>query len=162
MSRSRGRAFELLDVKYAAAVVAVVVGLVWAMRASQGAAAWCQESFEGLTSGERSAQARIDWERLRALGVNVGAAYRGLPNAHAKAQYRREFLEGFAKAFAQGGGRPEAFVDWRVEERTGEEIVVAADYPAKRNTLLISLPASGKRRIAGLAWKRPCADGSCL
>ena len=144
---------SLFDLKMAAgmiAVVAIAAGL-WQGRTSDVEA--CRQAFRGLAAGAPSAQGRLDWERLTALGVDVGATYRGLPSDQERRRYREAFVANFSKGFQQTGATAEQFVRWRVEERTPETVTVAADYPAKQQTLRLGVSARGKKRVQAIAWK---------
>lgn len=130
-------------------VAAVVVAVQW--RASD--VAFCRKTFEGLVRGRQSVETRIAWERLQAVGVNVGETYSGLPSEAERAKYRREFIAHLAGAFRQTGVPAKAFVGWRKAGRVGETVVVAVDYPAKGRTLLLGLPASGRKQIEAIQWQ---------
>lgn len=140
------------ELKYIALTLLVVASVVGITRLSRGDAGRCREAFQGLVKGRQSVQQRIDWGRLQAMGVNVGATYAGLPDDGARAKYRRLFVEYFSKGFLHTGARLDEFVRWRVHERTPERVVVAADYPAKQKTLLLTMAVSGKK-LEGIQWQ---------
>ena len=136
----------------ALAILAAVV-LVVIARIVQSDVAFCREVFRGLVEGKPSVQRRIDWEHLSALNVNVGATYTRLPNDQERADYRRTFIEHFSKGFRQVGGTTAGFRHWRVLARKDQKVVVAADYEAKQKTLLMSVPASGTRKLETIQWQ---------
>ncbi|MBI4322872.1 MAG: hypothetical protein HY596_01205 [Candidatus Omnitrophica bacterium] len=140
------------ELKYIAVTLLVVVALIGALRLTRSDVARCREVFQDLARGKRSVQQRIDWGQLHAIGVNVGATYAGLPDEGARVTYRRLFVEHFSKGFLQTGARLDEFVRWRVHERTPEQVVVAADYPAKQKTLLLTMAVSGKK-LEGIQWQ---------
>ncbi len=147
-----GRA-PLFDPKMAVVTIAVVTiaaGL-WQGRVSD--VEFCRRTFQALGTGAPSVQSRIEWERLTALGIDVGAAYRGLPSDQERRQYRAAFVANFSNGFQQTGASASHFVRWRVEERTPERVTVAADYPAKGQTLLLGVSARGKKRLQVIQWK---------
>jgi len=138
--------------RYTLVTLVGIASLVLLMRMSRGEVAVGREIFQGLVTGKPSVQKRIDWAHLSAVGVEVGATYTQLPNEQAKAKYRRFFVEYFSKGFRKAGGSPKAFVRWRIQERTPAWVVVAADYPAKQKTLLLTMATSG-RKLQGIQWQ---------
>ena len=144
---------QSLELKYIAVTLLVVASVVGVARLSKGEAGLCREVFQGLVKGRQSVQQRIDWGRLKAMGVDVGATYAHLPDERARAEYRRLFVEHFSKGFLQTGASLGDFVRWRVQTQTPEEVVVAVDYPAKQKTLLLTLPATGAKRIQAIQWQ---------
>lgn len=134
-------------------VLAAIGAAVFVMRARASDADLAQRILTGLANGQASIERRINWEHLQALGVNVGATYTRLPSDQERARYRDTFIRGFAEGFQRSGARPESFVNWRVQEREEGYSVVAADYAAKRRTLLLRLAKSGGRRLEGIQWQ---------
>lgn len=134
-------------------VAVLVVGLVVTYWENQPVP-FGRRVFEGLVNGQQAIHRAIDWEHLKAFDTDVGATYAKLPNEREKADYRRAFIERCAAGFRQGGGSVRAFTNWRVEERTGEQVVVAADYSAKQSTLLLSLTTQWPAQLRGLEWQR--------
>lgn len=130
-----------------------IAGLVFVARASQGEVGFCREVLKGLAEGKPSVKGRIAWERLLALDVDVGATYQALPNEEERAKYRQAFVVSFSLGFRQQGGSVKAFQRWRVHERRGTHVVVAADYPAKQKTLLMGIPASGPKKLETIQWQ---------
>ena len=130
----------------------LVVGALKWMNRSQDDVSFCRQVFRGLVSGSGSVQSRIDWEHLKALDVDIGAAYTKYADEKGKASYRKSFIRGFSYGFAQSHAKPESFVRWRVQERTEGHVVVATDYEGKGKTLLLTIPASGKKKIQAIQW----------
>jgi hypothetical protein len=104
-------------------------------------------------SGRQSVQSRIDWERLKALEVDVGATYAALPDEKEREAYRQAFIERFSRGFGSTGAGLKDFAGWRVQERAEDRTVVAADYPKKRKVLLFELSALGGRKVTGIRWQ---------
>src|SRR3989338_3103636 len=143
-----------VNLRYLIGVVAVVCVIVLVLRNPQeDAVRWTKQTFETLVSGRSSVQARIAWERLSAVGVDVGATYTKLPNAREQAQYRQAFLRELASGFRRSGARAESFVNWRIMEKSDEAIVVAADFPAKQKTLLLTVSDGKPRQVTGIRWQ---------
>lgn len=123
------------------------------MRMSKTDVEFCRKVLNGLVEGRPSVQRWIDWEHLKALEVDVGATYTHLASDAERAQYRRAFVESFSKGFRQANGVLNAFRHWRVHERGDGRIVIAVEYEAKQKTLLLSLPASGKKKLEAIQWQ---------
>ncbi len=140
---------------YGAMVILAVAGLAWAMRAvSHDEAAWCRRVFAGLAAGRLYVQGDVNWERLKALGADVGEDYRALPNERERANFRRAFITRFASSFQGAKGRVQDFTGWRSQGRDDEgRLIVAVDYPAKQQTLLVTVSELGQRRVDALQWQ---------
>lgn len=137
-----------------ATLVLVGIGaLVFAARFSQQDAAVARRALETLAAGKPSAQRMIAWDRFRALGVDVGAAVSGLPDERERAQYKRQFIEQFSRAFRQTGGHPRQFIRWRIRERLPGQTVVAADDPARRQTLLLTQSGGWRKQLEAIQWQ---------
>ena len=137
-----------LGVAFVAATVAVAAAAgVLIHRAGSGDVRLCRRVFAGLVHGDAKVRAAIDWERLKALDVDVGAAYAQLPDAQEKRNYQDAFIRSFAEGFRQGGATLRAFTNWRL----GEDGTVSADYPAKQKTLRFRLSASGTQ-VREIGW----------
>jgi len=123
-------------------------------RAGRSDAEVCRNILNGLIEGKSSVARRIDWERLTALGKDIGAEYRGLPNDAERARYRQSFVMSFPRGFQQAHGNLSSFRNWRIKAREGNLIVVAVDYEIKHKTLLMGVPASGPKKLETLQWQQ--------
>ena len=145
-----------LDLKYGLVVGAIVLALVGALRLPTmlaiGSVGFCKKAFGELAGGRMGVVRMLDWETLTAMGIDVGKTYRNLAGERNRASYQRQFIEAFARSFRQSGGRPEAFVRWRIVGEEGDRTIVAADYPAKQRTLLFLVPLEGPRRVMEIRW----------
>ena len=139
----------------AVAVAAIALLLVQFSRRSTSAA---RAIFAGLAGGRGSVERSIDWEHLNALHVEVGATYSKLPNGQERAGYRKAFIDNFASAFRAKGGAVDAFRGWRVYGRDGEQVIVAADDPSRRQMLLLGLSGGWTKRLRSIQWK-PASEG---
>lgn len=136
------------------ALVLVIAGvLLLALRVRESDAAACRAILTGLAQGKSFVARRIDWNHLTAMGVNVGETYTKLPDDKQRADYRQAFVTQFARGFQQSGARPKDFVRWRLERREQDRVVIAVDYPAKKKTLLMSLPSSGTKKLEDIRWQ---------
>jgi hypothetical protein len=134
-------------------VLIVSAGVVFAVRASGSDVTFCRSALENLARGKPAAQRQIDWTRLKALDVDVGAAYSQLPSEQEQRDYRRAFIARFADGFRQGGGKLDAFSQWRVAEPKDGMTVVAADVPATQRTLLFQISKASGRKLVGIQWQ---------
>ena len=109
--------------------------------------------LDGLVRGEIKVERLIDWDRLEALGVDVGGHYRRFTKPQDQETYRRLFIRNFAVGFQQGKGDINKFVNWRVLQRKGAKVVVAADYLLYNKIILFTLFKSSKTKLIALEWK---------
>ena len=131
----------------------IAAGAVFVMRDRASELRVCQDVLRGLIDGNPRINRSIAWERLRALGVDVGSAYRQLPNEQERSAYQRAFIALFAQGFRRANGQANGFSRWRVQRRAGERVIVAADYEPHHRTLLLTVPASGPKRIESMQWQ---------
>lgn len=136
----------------------VLAGALVVVRVSRSDVDLCREVLVGLTEGRPAVRHRIDWERFNALDVNVGATYSQLANDVERSRYRQAFLENFAKGFHHVGGDVRGFVNWRVQERRPDQIVIAADYTPKHTMLLMAVGRSWPKKIGEIRWAT-CGEG---
>ncbi len=138
----------------AGSIILVILAIACAIvvtRWSSHEVGFCRSTFTTLASGQTSAHRLIDWSHLQALDINVGATYRGLPNDAARRDYERAFIRNFAIQFQQAGGTPAGLTNWRLQARTPARVTVAAD--TKQKTLLLSIPASGTKKLVAIQWQ---------
>ena len=110
--------------------------------------------FQGLVEGKPGVDRDIEWQHLKALGVDVGAAYVKLPNDQERLQYRKAFIQQCSEGFRRVGGKPEAFVRWRTQGRTNDgRVVVATDYEAKNKTLLLDVSGGWRKQVVSIQWQ---------
>ncbi len=131
-------------------LLAVAVG-VWILRARDDVAV-CRQTLTGLAQGRSAVERHIAWDRLTAVGVDVGTTYRQLPDERERTAYRRAFIERFAAGFQGTKGDVGAFRRWRVAERSSHEVVIAADNAALGKTLLFRVARPG-RMIEAIQWQ---------
>lgn len=131
----------------------VAAGGMAAVHLSRSDVTFCREVLTALAQGRPSVKPRIAWERLQAVGVDVGATYAQLPSDQDRAQYRQTFVESFSRGFQQSGGAVNGFRHWRVKERSNARVVIAVDYVEKGMTLLMTVPASGPKKLETIQWQ---------
>ena len=109
--------------------------------------------LNGLAGGRYEVEKRIDWDNLKGLDVNAGAAYSKFPNEIEKVGYKRAFIQNFAIGFKRANGNLQSFTNWRVYSKDNSQIIVAADYQGHNKTLLFAIPATGKKKVNSIQWK---------
>ena len=140
-----------LTMEYAVAIV-LAVGVVAAILVLPGREVrLCKRLLGGLVQGKLSVGTGIAWDRLTALGMDVGAAYAQLPNLEEQAAYQEAFIQNFANGFRQSGATLKVFKHWRVQQ----DGTVAVDYPEKQRTLVFRLSSTKPLQLTGLAWEQP-------
>jgi len=98
----------------------------------------CKRLFRGLIEADMQVQKNIDWAHLKAVGKNVGAEYLTMRGSKRKAQYRQLFIQYFGQGFKAQKSKFEDFVNWRIYSKDLTKVVVAADYPAHKKTMLFT------------------------
>jgi hypothetical protein len=142
--------------QHGAVMAGIVLAIVFGWRWTQRDVNFCRQAFRELAYGSRAAEDHIAWEQLNALGTDVALDYLRFSDEKERSDYRRAFVLAFAQAFKKTGGTVDAYVNWRVVDRTPEQITVAADHHTKKATLLLVLPADGRRQLVGVQWDRAC------
>lgn len=138
---------------YLIGTAVVLVPLALWMRAAKDDVEFCRRVLAGLARGRPSVERAIDWSSLNALGVAVGKECASFPQELDRDKCRETFVKGFALGFKRVEGDVHAFKRWRVVQRSPQATVVAADYPAKRQTLLFTIAATGPKKLQGLQWQ---------
>jgi len=110
--------------------------------------------FEGLCNGNRWVEKSIDWEHLKAMGVDVGNTYSGIIAERDRADYRKMFFYNLSYTFKASGGKTSAFTNWRVESRDANNTVVAVDTPSGKALLLTLSYKGGKRKLSAIQWQQ--------
>ena len=106
--------------------------------------------FIGLCRGNQGVQKSIEWEKLQAMGVDVGATYSSIVSEQERAGYRKMFFYNLAYTFKAAGGQTSGFTNWRVKNKDDKKTIVAMDVPSGAIFLLTSSNESGKRKLVGI------------
>lgn len=117
---------------YLALPLIAIVSLVSCKKseiAAKGDVTFARNTFTALAKGDTAVQDKIDWPTFTALGGNIGADYIKIPTETEKAQFRNEFVTGFATSFRQSGGSVDNFTNWRTTFHDSTRTEVAADSP---------------------------------
>ena len=109
--------------------------------------------FYSLCSGNRGAQNWIAWERLKAVGVDVGATYSSIIKEKERVDYRKAFFYNFSMSFRSGGGKTSGFFNWQVIQKDGTNTVVAADTASGKSLLFTLSIVDGKQKLTAIEWQ---------
>jgi hypothetical protein len=103
-----------------------------------GDVSFAKSAFVALAKGDTQAQEMIDWPVFTAPGENVAAKYNAIPTETEKAQFRAEYVTGFATSFRQSGGSVDNFTDWKVSFHDSTRTEVTAQSPSGLLKLTVS------------------------
>jgi len=113
----------------------------------------CREIFKGFVEGNQTFENYVDWENLKAVGIDAGEIYRKFPSAKERKDYRKEFYKNFSSSVKRIGGRFEYMANWRVYSKSPTETIIATDYTAGSKTLLFTLSGAGKKKLTSFKWE---------
>ena len=114
---------------------------------------FCRRAFYYLVKGRYAAQAMIDWEEFKSVGLDVGETYGKLPGDNEKELFKKGFINKFAAGFLQAEGAYKAFVNWRTYKKEKDFITVAVDYKKTNDVLLFTLAKGRRKKIQSIQWK---------
>ena len=142
----------------ALAVLAVGIG-VGAIRAATRDVRVARQTLTRLAAGDATVARSVAWDRLRAMGVDVGGTYAGLPSDWERRQYEQAFVQQFAQGFAKMSGSMDRLSTWRVVSNTKEIVTVAADVRGEGTgesaprTLMMAFATAGGRKLVRMGWQ---------
>gem|GEM_PF-1694518 len=113
-----------------------------------GDVSFARSAFTALAKGDTKAQEMIDWPTFTAPGENVAAKYNDIPTETEKAQFRSEYVTGFATSFRQTGGSVDAFTNWTVSFHDSTRTEVTAQSPNGLLKLTVSERNSAEKLSA--------------
>ena len=128
----------------------VVIGILFLFKVKHNELDVARAALAGLIQANSSVASLLNWEKLKAVGVDVGAEYSAFKIDKDKVNYKKYFIRGFSAGFKEVKGEYKEFTNWRFYEKTAQKTVVAADYRGK--ILLFSLPKNEKK-ITDIQWK---------
>jgi len=142
-----------------AVLIAVVMGaLVFFIRMKTADIDFCHKVFNGLVKGSYGVQKFIDWEKLKAMKVDVGATYIQFTTEEQRSDYKKAFIKYLSLGFRQAGGKFNLFTNWRIRDKYSNKTVVAADYRGK--IILFTISKYGKRKLIAIQWKEAGATNA--
>jgi len=144
---------EIPILEYTVLAAVVIAALLFIYQIKTRDINLARSVFRGLVNGRYGVEKNIDWENLRGLDINAGAAYSKFSTGLEKAGYKRAFIQSFSSGFRRSEGNFKSFVNWRIYSKDSDKIIVAADYQGHNKTLLFVFPKSG-RKLASIQWER--------
>lgn len=141
---------QLLEYAIVGVIILTVVLVFWQVKNKD--INFCRKVFYGMMRGDSKVENYVDWENFQAVGVDVGAAYRQLPDEKEKLAYRASFFKGFPAGFRKFSGKPEAFVNWRDYGVKDGKKIVAVDYIYGK-TLLFSISRLKGVKLYSIQWE---------
>jgi hypothetical protein len=140
-------------------LIAIVMGaLVFFIHMKNENTDFCRKVFNGLVKGSYAVQKFIDWEKLKAMNVDVGATYIKFTTEKQRSDYKQAFIKYLSLGFKQTGSKLDLFTNWRAYDRYTDKTVVAADYRGK--IILFTISRDGKRKLIAIQWKEADATNA--
>ncbi|MFH1396921.1 MAG: hypothetical protein ABIH27_00025 [Candidatus Omnitrophota bacterium] len=140
----------ILEYALLAVVIIIAAGLIFRIKTQD--VELCRSALTGLIKGSFSAGKNIDWNNLKAMGVDVGTAYSKFTSDKDRNEYKKGMIWGFKAGFIHSKGRLKEFKNWRVLNKDNGKTVIAVDY-LNNKTLLFTLSSQNKRKIIAINWK---------
>jgi len=139
---------------YLGIVVAVVIIVAFFLTTGDPDLSFGRSVFYGLIKGDESVKKAIDWDSLKALGVEVGANYSKLPPGREKEQYKKAFIINCGLGFQSISTVSGSFVNWRLRRSDNQIAVVAADSVGGSTLLLTISKKDKKRKLISIDWEK--------
>jgi hypothetical protein len=136
-----------------ALIFAGIIFAIFLFGSQKDDVSFCRDIFRGFVTGSQSLQGYVDWQHLKALGLDVGATYSKLPNQQEKDDYRREFYKNFSASFKRNNGAFSAFTNWRIYSQNSSGTIIAVNYNLKSKTALFTLSGSGNKQLTDIKWE---------
>lgn len=144
---------EIAVLEYAVLAVVLIGALAFFLNLRTQEIDFCRNVFQGLVKGRQQVAKFVDWENLKALGVDVAATYKGLRNDKEKAVYKKAFIISFSAGFKRVEGKLKTFTRWRIYKKDEAKTIVATDDVVHHKTLLFTLPAYGQKKLINIQWE---------
>lgn len=128
----------------------IIIGIVFLFKARYNELDVARAALGGLVQSNQSVAGLLKWEKLKAVGADIGATYLSYKTDKEKNDYKKYFIRGFAAGFKEVKGNYKQFTNWRIHEKSAQKTVVAVDYRDK--ILLFTLPKNEKK-ITDIQWK---------
>lgn len=114
---------------------------------------FARTAFKALAHGDTAARNLVDWDNFQAMGQNMGAVYKSLPDDKQRAAFRSSLVTSFSASFKKSGASAETLSNWRVKSAgkgATADTVIAADSPNKATLLLTVSKRNGSQKLAAL------------
>ena len=111
---------------------------------------FARDVFRRMAEGDPAVEPMLDWETLRMPGGDVASEYNEIADEENRAEFRREFLKGFATSFKASGGSAESATNWREESKGQGGTQVATDSPTGNTLVFTVVRKDGRQKISEL------------
>lgn len=128
----------------------IVIGIIFLFKTRYNEVDAARSALYGLIQSNQSIAGLLRWDKLKAVGMDVGATYLSYKTDKERNDYKKYFIRGFSAGFKEVKGNYKQFANWRIHEKTAQKTVVAVDYRDK--ILLFTLPKNEKK-IIDIQWK---------
>jgi len=128
----------------------ILIGIIFLFKVRHNELDVARAVLGGLIQSNQSVAGLLKWDKLKAVGADVGSTYLAYKTAKERNDYKKYFIRGFSAGFKEVKGNYKEFTNWRVYEKTAQKTVVAVDYRDK--ILLFTLPKNEKK-ITDIQWK---------
>jgi hypothetical protein len=140
--------------EYTILAAIIIAAILFIFQMARGDIDVARAVFKDLVNGRYGVQRYIDWEHLQGLDINAGATYSSFATGKEKNGYKKAFIRHFSSGFKGAGGNYKLFVNWRIDNKTANQAVVAADYSGHNRTLLLTLSGTWRKKLSSLQWKQ--------
>ncbi len=128
----------------------MVIGALFLFKTRYSELDVARAALGGLIQSNQSVAGLLKWDKLKAVGADIGATYLAYKTDKERNDYKKYFIRGFSAGFKEVKGNYNEFTNWRLYEKTAQKTVVAVDYRDK--ILLFTLPKNEKK-ITDIQWK---------
>ena len=128
----------------------IITGIVFLLKARHNELDTARAVLGGLIQSNQSITGLLKWDKLKAVGADIGSTYLAYKTDKERNDYKKYFIRGFSAGFKEVKGNYKEFTNWRFYEKTAQKTVVAVDYRDK--ILLFTLPKNEKK-IIDIQWK---------
>lgn len=111
---------------------------------------FAKDVFRRMAEGDPAVEPMLDWETLRMPGGDVASEYNEIPDEENRAEFRREFIKGFATSFKAAGGDAGSATNWREESKDDGGTQVATDSPTGNTLVFTVVRKDGRQKLSEL------------
>jgi hypothetical protein len=113
---------------------------------------FAREAFQLLAEGDEAAAEMLDWERLKMIGIDVGAMYRQSSESD-RQTFPTAFIKGYSQSFKGKGGSADKLSNWREQSRDGSNTVVVADVWSGQLLTMTVSHINGQQKVSTIDLK---------
>ena len=128
----------------------IVIGLIFLFKIRHNQLDTARAALSGLIQSNQSIAGLLKWEKLKAVGADIGTTYLSYKTDKERNDYKKYFIRGFSAGFKEVKGNYKEFANWRIYEETLQKTVVAVDY---RDKILLCTLHKNEKKITDIQWK---------